>query len=204
MSLYCTALTVIRLTSFPVIAWQGLNGHLRNSIHSNWNWGLVHELSKSVRWDYAARWWVKLSENKSNSTAGSKPTHSLPILLYRSPVLPGWREMLAELRDYLCMNSNVCICIFSVSECVHVDVCTYLSLWLYGCTESVPRWGRLCECQSGKVSPLMGMTAVQGVVQLVVSESPEKHKSGMCKSVHTSHPSSLWQKPLCFDLCLST
>lgn len=36
----------------------------------------------------------------------------------------------------------------------------------------------------------MGMTAVQGVVQLVVSESPEKHKSGMCKSVH-AHPSSL-------------
>lgn len=84
------------------------------------------------------------------------------------------------------------MCVFVFSLCP--NVCTWMFVHIcpfdyMGALNLCPGGGVCVSARAGK-SPLMGMTAVQGVVQLVVSESPEKHKSGMCKSVH-AHPSSL-------------
>lgn len=128
----------------PVSGSKGLNGHLTNSIQSKWNCCLVRELSKSERWDYPGRWWVKLSKKKSNSATGFQPTHTLPILLYTSPGTSCLQISKAHRLSFAWIGMRP-ICF--ISDCELVDAHLIMLALVYDCScECIPRWMCVCVC----------------------------------------------------------
>lgn len=162
----------------PVSGSKGLNGHLTNSIQSKWNCCLVRELSKSERWDYPGRWWVKLSKKKSNSATGFQPTHTLPILLYTSP---GTSCLQISKAHRLSLRESECVP-FVLSATVSLWMLIWLCLLLFMivAVNAFPG-GYVCMCvrlfasvcQSEKVIPLTGTTDGEGVALLVLSATWE-------------------------------
>lgn len=160
----------------PVSGSKGLNGHLTNSIQSKWNCCLVRELSKSERWDYPGRWWVKLSKKKSNSATGFQPTHTLPILLYTSP---GTSCLQISKAHRLSLRESECVQ-FVLSATVSLWMLIWLCLLLFMivAVNAFPG-GCVCvrlfasACQSEKVIPLTGTTDGEGVDLLVLSATWE-------------------------------
>lgn len=182
----------------PVSGSKGLNGHLTNSIQSKWNCCLVRELSKSKRWDYPGRWWVKLSKKKSNSATGFQPTHTLPILLYTSP---GTSCLQISKAHRLSLRE---------SECVPFVLSATVSLWML-------IWLCLLLFMIVAVNAFPGGYVCASVSKCVPEregDSPDGHDrwggSGSARSLchlratrvyrGDARRSIRWQRLLCFDL----
>lgn len=174
---------------------QGLKSHLINSIHSNWKWGLVRELSKSVCWDYPARWWVKLLENKSNSKTGFEPAHSLPVLLYWSSRHP-WRQIHISVAQRLCLYEEtrviLSVCV-RLCACGRLHIIVHLITYVHVCIcvgECLSRCVCVCNhlclsvCMCARAGKWFPWWAWQMGREWHSSFSlpPKKHEGGMCVS----------------------
>lgn len=133
----------------PVSGGKGLNGHLTNSVQSKWNCCLVRELSKSERWDYPGRWWVKLSKKKKQFSHWlSAHSHfAYPALHMTRYSLSADKQSSQIIFAWIGMRP---ICFISDRELVDAHLITLALLYDCSC-ECIPRLMCVCVCLQVRV-----------------------------------------------------